>query len=61
MKNYVVWYWIKANRQEVLLNMLVSAENSKAACAKCKLLVKEKTGRNAFRPTTKKPEVHQHG
>ena len=31
--------------------------SSKEALAKCKEIVKEKTGRNAFRPTTKTPDA----
>ena len=56
MKTYQVYYWIKANRTEKLYVMPVAAANAKEACAKCKVEVKEKNGRNAFRPTTKCPE-----
>ena len=56
MKNYQVYYWIKANRTEKLYVMTITAANAKEACGKCKAEVKEQTGRNAFRPTTKCPE-----
>ena len=56
MKNYQVFYWIKANKKEYLEHMFVTAKNSKEACKRCKELVKERTGRNAFRPTTKVPD-----
>lgn len=56
MKIYQVFYWIKANKKEYLEHMFVSAQNSKEACKRCKELVKEQTGRNAFRPTTKVPD-----
>lgn len=54
-KSYQVFYYIKANRTETLHHMFVMANNSKEACKKCKEVVFEKTGRNAFRPTTKVP------
>lgn len=57
MKDYNVRYWIKAYRTEVEHNMFVTANNAKDACAICKALVKEKTGRNAFRPVAKRIEV----
>lgn len=57
MKEYNVFYTIKANRLKILKNMKIEASNSKEACAKCKEIVKEKTGRNAFRPTTKAPDA----
>ena len=53
MKNYQVFYWIKKNSREYLDHMFVSANNAKEACRICKEQVKEQTGRNAFRPTTK--------
>lgn len=55
-KIYQVYYWIKANRTEKLYVMPITAANAKDACAKCKKEVKEQTGRNAFRPSTKCPE-----
>ena len=54
-KSYQVFYYIKANRTETLHHMFVMANNSKEARKKCKEVVFEKTGRNAFRPTTKVP------
>lgn len=56
MKTYQVFYWIKKNKKEYLNHMFVSAQNSKEACRLCKELVREQTGRNAFRPTTKVPD-----
>ena len=56
MKTYQVFYYIKANRTETLHYISVDANNSKEACKKCKELVFKKTGKNAFRPTTKVPE-----
>lgn len=56
MKTYQVFYYIKAYRKETLHHIFVNADNSKEACKKCKEVVLEKTGRNAFRPTTKCPE-----
>lgn len=50
MKNYQVFYYIKANRTETLNHMFIIAKNKKEACAKCKEVVRERTGRNAFRP-----------
>ena len=57
MKTYNVFYYIKVNRLEIMKNMDIEACSSKEACAKCKEIVKEKTGRNAFRPTTKTPDA----
>ena len=56
MKSYTVYYIVKANRQEYARSMVVTAGNARGACKRCKELVYEKTGRNAFRPSTKKPE-----
>lgn len=56
-KTYQVFYWIKANRKEYLRHMFVSAANSKEACQICKQQVLEQTGRNAFRPSTKVPDI----
>lgn len=53
MKTYNVFYYIKSNGIESMNNMKIEANSSKEACAKCKETVKEKTGRNAFRPTAK--------
>lgn len=55
MKNYQVFYWIKKDSREYLKHMFVSANTAKDACRICKEMVKVKTGRNAFRPTTKAP------
>lgn len=52
-KSYQVFYWIKRDRHEFLHHIFVNAENAKEACRIAKAVVKEKTGRNAFRPTTK--------
>lgn len=60
MKNYQVFYWIKKNSREYLEHMFVSANNAKDACRICKEQVKEQTGRNAFRPTTKALDVSQY-
>lgn len=60
MKNYQVFYWIKKNSHEYLEHMFVSANNAKDACRICKEQVKEQTGRNAFRPTTKAPDVSEY-
>ena len=54
-KSYKVFYYIKANGRETMHHMFVMADNSKDACKICKEVVKEKTGRNAFRPKTKAP------
>lgn len=56
-KAYQVFYYTKHGRkqQEELNHMFISAQNAKEACKKCKQVVFEKTGRNAFRPTTKCP------
>lgn len=53
MKNYIVTYFIKANRQEYERTMTVVAMNAKEACSICKDVVKVRTGRNAFRPVAK--------
>lgn len=56
MKSYTVYYFLKANHQEYAHSMVVTAGNARGACKRCKELVYEQTGRNAFRPSTKKPE-----
>lgn len=53
---YQVYYWIKRDRHEYLQSIFVAAENAKEACKTAKATVREKTGRNAFRPTTKAPD-----
>lgn len=60
MKNYQVFYWIKANKKEYLNHMFVTAKNAREACAICKDEVKKQTGRNAFRPTTKLPDLAEY-
>lgn len=57
MKIYQVFYWIKKNNREYLNHMFVAANNAREACQVCKRQVKEQTGRNAFRPTTKVPDL----
>lgn len=56
MKSYTVYYIVKANRHKYARSMVVTAGNAREACRRCKELVYEKTGRNAFYPSTKKPE-----
>lgn len=60
MKSYQVFYWIKMNRHEYLEHMFVPANNAKEACKLCKEQVMKQTGRNAFRPTTKAPDLEQY-
>ena len=60
MKSYQVFYWIKKNRHEYLEHMFVSANSAKDACRIGKKRVMEQTGRNAFRPTTKAPDLSQY-
>lgn len=60
MKEYQVFYWLKMNRREHLRHMFVRANNAREACAICKRQVYQQTGRNAFRPTTKVPELDQY-
>lgn len=59
-KSYQVFYWIKKNNHEYLNHMFVIAGGVKDACRSCKEQVKEQTGRNAFRPTTKVPDIGQY-
>ena len=56
MKSYTVYYFLKANHQEYARSMVVTAGNARGACKRCRELVYEQTGHNAFRPSTKKPE-----
>lgn len=51
-KSYQVFYVIKRNHHEELNHIFIMANNAREACKKCKEVVYEKTGRNAFRPTT---------
>lgn len=60
MKTYQVFYWIKKNGREYLNHMFVTANNAKESLQVCKQQVKEQTGRNAFRPTTKVPDLAQY-
>ena len=50
-KCYQVFYYIKSGKREELNHIFVLAQNQKEACLKCKEIVKEKTGKNAFRTT----------
>lgn len=53
MKQYTVYFFIKANRTEYLADVVIEAQTAKDACKICKEWYFEKTGKNAFRPTTK--------
>ena len=57
MKTYQVFYWIKKNGREYLNHMYVAANTAKEATQVCRQQVREQTGRNAFRPTTKAPDL----
>lgn len=50
MKTYNVYYASKFNSTEKVFVLDVEAANAKEACAECKRLVFENTGRNAFCP-----------
>lgn len=58
-KDYQVFYWTKSNRIEYLHHIFVRAQNAKEACKIARDVVKEKTGRHAFRPTTKAPSQEE--
>ena len=58
MKSYTIYYIVKANCHKYARSMVVTAGNARGACKRCKELVYEKTGRNAFCPSTKKPECY---
>lgn len=58
-KEYQVFYVIKRGGREYLHHMFVMANNQREAIKQCKAVVFEKTGRNAFRPTTKAPGEHE--
>ena len=58
-KDYQVFYVIKRNHKEYLHHMFVMASNQREAIKQCKAVVFEKTGRNAFRPTTKAPDENE--
>lgn len=53
MKQYVVYFYVKANCTEYLAQRNVEASNSKEACQILKSWYHGKTGKNAFRPATK--------
>lgn len=53
MRRYTVFYIIKANNMSYLRSEDVNANTARDACALCKAMVRTKTGRNAFRPTTR--------
>ena len=60
VKDYEVYYYTKSNKTEYINSiMIVGALNAKDACRMCKQLVKERTGKNAFRPTTKCPSEEE--
>lgn len=54
-KFYQVFYIIKSHKREELNHMFIYANNQKEAIQKCKEQVLLKTGKNAFRATTKEP------
>lgn len=54
-KNYLVGYYIKADRTERLYYMVVEAQNKAAAMAQVKKQVYTSIGRNAFRPFATTP------
>lgn len=58
-KTYQVFYWIKQNKHEYLNHIFIKATNAKEACKTAKEVVKNKTGKNAFRPTTKVPSQEE--
>ena len=54
---YNVYYIIKSNGTEELHLMEgILAGNAREACKLCKVVVKEQSGRNAFRTTTRMDE-----
>ena len=56
MKQYTVYFYIKANRTEYLADVSLEAKTAADACKRCKEWYHAKTGKNAFRPTTKLTE-----
>ncbi len=58
-KCYQVFYWIKKNKMEYLEHIFIYANNAREACKKCKEVVKNKTGRNAFRPSINPPTDYE--
>lgn len=59
MKQYVVYFFIKANRTEYLADVVIEAQNAKEACKLCKEWYYKKTGKNAFRPTIRMSDADQ--
>ena len=55
MREYSVYFTIKANRKQYYNCLQVEAKTAKEARDKCKLEVTKRTGRNAFNPTTVAP------
>ncbi len=53
LKTYTVYFFEKRDKTEYLSTVDVNASTAKEACRKTKEWFKTKTGRNAFRPTTK--------
>lgn len=49
MANYTVTYYIKSGGKEHQCDMQVETRNAAEACKLVKDIVKEETGRNAFR------------
>lgn len=54
MSNYTVTYYIKSGGKEHECNMQVEADSAAETCKLVKDIVKEETGRNAFRAKAKK-------
>lgn len=54
MANYTVTYYIKSGGKEHECEMQVEADTATEACKTVKDIVKEETGRNAFRAKAKK-------
>ena len=56
-KCYQVFYYTKSRKREELNHIFVLAQNQKEACRKCKEIVNERIGKNAFRPTCNPKDV----
>ncbi len=54
-KKYQVFYWLKKENGEYLRHMFVSARSQKEAIKICRDEVYRRTGRHAFKVTTKPP------
>lgn len=52
-KSYQVFYILKYGKREEINHIFIMANNQREALKECKRIVKEKTGKNAFRPTCK--------